>query len=92
MPAMYDSAKGQWVVRTAEQAIAAGDHQAEAYVTIGIVLEKQGLRQRALESFQKATQIDPSYGMAYRWASVVYDRGASSLRGPQSVRSPADGL
>lgn len=71
---MYDRAKGQWAVRTAEQAIAAGDHQAVAYVTIGIVLEKQGLRQRALESFQKATQIDPSYGMAYRWASVVYGK------------------
>jgi tetratricopeptide (TPR) repeat protein len=69
---IYDSAKGQWAVRTAEQAIAAGDHPAEAYVTIGIALEKRGLRQRALESFQKATQIDPSYGMAYRWAAGIY--------------------
>lgn len=71
---MYDSAKGQWAVRTAEQAIAAGDHQAEAYVTIGIALEKRGLRQRALELFQKAIQIDPSYGMAYRWAADAYEQ------------------
>lgn len=69
---IYDRAKGKWAIRAAEQAIAAGDHQPEAYVTIGIVLEKQGVRQRALESFKKAAQINPSYGMAYRWAAGVY--------------------
>jgi tetratricopeptide (TPR) repeat protein len=69
---IFDRAKGQWAVHTAEQAIAAGDHPAEAYVTIGMTLEKRGMGQRALEAFQRATQLDPSYGMAYRWAAVVY--------------------
>lgn len=71
---MYDRAKGQWAVRSAEQAIAAGDHLAAAYVTIGIIQEKEGLLQRALETFQKAIQTDPSYGMAYRWAAGVYEK------------------
>jgi tetratricopeptide (TPR) repeat protein len=71
---MYDRAKGQWAVRSAEHAIAAGDHPAAAYVTIGIIQEKEGLLQRALETFQKAIQKDPSYGMAYRWAAGVYEK------------------
>lgn len=71
---MYDRAKGHWAVRSAERAIAAGDHPAAAYVTIGIVQEKEGLLQRALETFQTAIQMDPSYGMAYRWAATVYEK------------------
>lgn len=71
---MYDHAKGHWAVRSAERAIAAGDHPAAAYVTIGIVQVKEGLLQRALETFQTAIQIDPSYGMAYRWAATVYKK------------------
>lgn len=69
---MFDASKGKWAMQAAEQAIVAGDHPAEAYVTIGIALAKQGRAQRALGAFQKAIQSDPSFGMAYRWAAMTY--------------------
>jgi tetratricopeptide (TPR) repeat protein len=76
---IYDSAQARTTVRYAEQAIAAGDHPADAYLTIGIVHGKYGRRGRALASFQAAVAADPRHSISLvRAARLHGERGDPS--------------
>ncbi len=68
---IWDEAHGEIAAAYARRAIAAGDHPADAYLTLGIVLDKQGRPLEALQAFQQAVSIDPRHAEAYRWAAEV---------------------
>jgi tetratricopeptide (TPR) repeat protein len=61
---IYDAAQASVAVRYAEQAIAAGDHPADAHLTIGIVHLKHNRRARALASFRAAVAAEPRHPIA----------------------------
>jgi tetratricopeptide (TPR) repeat protein len=61
---IYDAAQARVVVRYAEQAIAAGDHPADAHLSLGILHLKQHRRGRALASFRAAVQAQPGHPIA----------------------------
>ena len=74
--AVFDASNGRRALGYAEQAIRAGDRPADAQLVRGILLDKQGQRDRALEAFLKALKIDPRHAEAYRWATSIYsERG-----------------
>jgi tetratricopeptide (TPR) repeat protein len=73
---VHDRAQAATAVRYADEAIAVGDHPADAYLTKGIVYDLQGRDDRALAAFLKALEIDPRHAEALRWAAIKYeDRG-----------------
>ena len=73
---VFDPSNGRIGIAYANQAITAGDRPADAYLTIGVVYDKEGRRDKALAAFQKAIEIDPRHADAYRWAAFVYsERG-----------------
>jgi tetratricopeptide (TPR) repeat protein len=73
---IYDPAQSSTAVRYAEQAIAAGDHPADANVTAGVVHLKRGRRARALAAFQAAIAADPTHAMALVQAAHLHgERG-----------------
>ena len=69
---IYDSSNGRLAVAAAQEAIMAGDHVGDAYVTIGVVAEKNGDREQALANFLKAIEHNRNNAEAYRWAASVY--------------------
>jgi len=73
---VFDASNGRRALDYAEQAIRAADRPADAYLVRGILLDRQGQRDRALEAFLKALEIDPRHADAYRWATFIYsERG-----------------
>jgi tetratricopeptide (TPR) repeat protein len=77
---IYDESNGKPAITYAEKAIVAGDHPADAYLAIGIVHEKEGRPEKALQAFLKAIEADPKQAEAYRWAASVYaERGGDLL-------------
>jgi tetratricopeptide (TPR) repeat protein len=78
--AVLDPSSGRRALGYAEQAVRAGDHPADAHLVRGILLDRQGQRDRALEAFLAALEIDPRHAEAYRRATSIYsERG--DLRG-----------
>jgi tetratricopeptide (TPR) repeat protein len=76
----FDASSARRALGYAEQAIRAADRPADAHVVRGILLDRQGQRDRALEAFLKALEIDPRQAEAYRRAAFIYsERG--DLRG-----------
>jgi tetratricopeptide (TPR) repeat protein len=74
--AVFDPSSGRRAIGYAEQAIRAGDRPADAHLVRGILLDRQGQRDRALEAFLEALEIDPRHAEAYRWATFIYaERG-----------------
>jgi tetratricopeptide (TPR) repeat protein len=70
--AVFDASSGRRAIGYAEQAIRAGDRPADAHLVRGILLDRQGQRDRALEAFVRALRIDPRHAEAYRWATSIY--------------------
>ncbi len=71
---IFDSAQGRVAVRRAKEAIARGDRPADAYLTIGVIYEKQGYPDDALAALRKAVDADPRHPEALRWAAILYRR------------------
>jgi len=69
---IYDRSNANLVIAYAKKAIAAGDHPADAYLTMGITYEREGKRAQALSALLKAIELDPRHAYAYRWAAVIY--------------------
>jgi len=65
---IFDEAHAELVMDWARQAIAARDHPADAYLAMGIALNKRGRYADALAAFQQAIAIDPQHAEALRWA------------------------
>ena len=73
---IFDSARGRQALAYARQALASGDHPAEALLTMGVIYDKEGRREEALDAFLKAIELSPRSAELYRRASLVYsDRG-----------------
>lgn len=73
---VYDPANAKWAIRRAEEAIARGDHAADAYLTLGVVHYKQGRPDQALQELEHATRHDPRLAHAF-WmeATIAAERG-----------------
>jgi tetratricopeptide (TPR) repeat protein len=71
---IFDSTQGRVAVRRANEAIARGDRPADAYLTIGIVYEKQGHPEDALAALLQAVERDGRHPEALRWAAILYRR------------------
>ena len=69
---VFDASNGRRAIGHAEQAIREADRPADAYLVKGILLDRQGQRDRALEAFLKALELDPRHADAYRWATFIY--------------------
>jgi tetratricopeptide (TPR) repeat protein len=69
---IFDDSNGRLAIRAAKKAIVVGDRPDDAYLTIGIVYDKQEKREQALQAFLKAIEINPKNAEALRWASFSY--------------------
>jgi tetratricopeptide (TPR) repeat protein len=67
---IFDEAHAELVMDWARQAVAARDHPADAYLAMGIALDKQGRHVDALAAFQQAIAAEPRHPEALRWAGV----------------------
>ena len=77
---IYDSSNARRAIRVARKAIGAGDRPDDAYLTIGVVLEKEGKREQALQPILKAIEINPKNAEAYRWAATLYKHRGGDLQ------------
>lgn len=71
---IYDRSQGRAVIRYAEQAIARNDYPGEAYLSLGVVYDKEEDVDRALVAFLKAVESQPDLAVAYWWASIEYGK------------------
>jgi tetratricopeptide (TPR) repeat protein len=71
---IFDSSHGRVAVRRAKEAIARGDRPADAYLTIGVVYDKQGYPDHALSALREAVAWDGRHPEALRWAAIQYRR------------------
>lgn len=76
---IFDERNGKPAVAYAEKAIAAGDRPADAYLAMGIVLEKEGRPEEALDAFLSAIEADSQHAEAYRWAATIYSTRGGAL-------------
>jgi tetratricopeptide (TPR) repeat protein len=76
---IFDERNGSPAIAYAEKAIAAGDRPADAYLAMGIVLEKQGSPDLALDAFLQGVEADPKHAEAYRWAATIYSTRGGTL-------------
>lgn len=65
---IFDEAHGEIAMDWARQAVAARDHPADAYLAMGIALNKRGRYADALAAFQQAIAVEPRHAEALRWA------------------------
>ena len=77
---LYDKALGGTAIAYAQKAIEAGDERDNAYLTMGIVYEKEGNRDQALSAFLKAVEINPHNPEALRWAGDIYWKRGDHLK------------
>ncbi len=77
---IFDSSNASPAIRFAHKAIDAGDRPDDAYLTIGVVLEKEGKREQALQPILKAIEINPKNAEAYRWAASLYAHRGGDLQ------------
>jgi tetratricopeptide (TPR) repeat protein len=76
---IFDSSQGRVAVRRAKAAIARGDRPADAYLTIGVVYEKQGYPDDALAALQQAVERNGRHPEALRWTAHLYRRRGDLL-------------
>ncbi len=76
---IFDSSNGTVAVAYANEAIASGDRPADAYLTLGVIYDKQGKGEKALSAFLKAIELNPKHAEAHRWAAKIYADRADLL-------------
>jgi tetratricopeptide (TPR) repeat protein len=76
---IFDERNGNPAIAYAEKAIAAGDRPSDAYLAMGIVLEKEARPEQALDAFLQAIEADPKHAEAYRWAATIYSTRGGAL-------------
>jgi Tfp pilus assembly protein PilF len=73
---IYDTGMANRVMYTARRAIANGDHQGEAFHSMGVIFEKMGRPHKALEAYQEAIRANPNQASAYYAIARLYvERG-----------------
>lgn len=92
---IFDDSQARLAARYAEQAVAAGDRVADAYLTIGVVHGKRHRPDQALAAFARAIEVDPKHAEAYRRSAVIYGERGDDVRAYTMARAafesaPAD--
>jgi tetratricopeptide (TPR) repeat protein len=94
---IFDERQGELALEYGQRAVATGDRPADAWLTVGIILDKRGRHAQALHAFQQAIAADPTHAEAYRWAGVQASRLRDPLLEYRMVQAaleaaPADGF
>jgi tetratricopeptide (TPR) repeat protein len=71
---IFDDRHAGLAIAYAQQAIAAEDRPADAYLALGIIYDKLGRHHEALAALQRAIAADPQHAEAYRWAAFEADK------------------
>jgi tetratricopeptide (TPR) repeat protein len=87
---LVDPSHAQRAVAAAEEAIRTGDRPADAYVTLGLMRDKQGQREQALAAFLKAIALEPRHAEAYRRAALIYAERGDLLNEYRIARAAFD--
>jgi tetratricopeptide (TPR) repeat protein len=66
---IFDNGHAAIAMAYARQAVAAGDHPTDAYLTLGILHDKRGEHDDALQALRRAVELDPRHPEALRWAA-----------------------
>lgn len=77
---IFDNGHAAIAMAYARQAVAANDRPADAYLSIGILLDKRREHDEALRALTRAAEIDPRHAEALRWAAGEA-RGVGDLVG-----------
>ncbi len=77
---IFDNGHAAIAMAYARQAVAAGDRPADAYLSIGILLDKRREHDEALRALTRAMEINPRHAEALRWAAGQA-RGVGDLLG-----------
>ena len=83
---IFDSSQAWPAIRRAREAIARGDRPADAYLTLGVVYDKQGYPDDAMAAIQRALEVDPRHGEALRWAATLYSRRGDLVNEYQAIK------
>ena len=67
---IFDERQGLAAIDYARRAIAAGDRPADAYLTLGSVLDKSGEYAAARRAMRQAVATDPRHAEALRWLAL----------------------
>lgn len=69
---IFDPSNGALAEATAYRVIELGGRPGDAYVTLGVIEEKRGNRDRDLSLFLQATALNPRNAEAFRWTTNIY--------------------
>jgi tetratricopeptide (TPR) repeat protein len=83
---IFDSSQARPAIRRAQEAIARGDRTADAYLTLGVVYDKQGYPDDAMAAFHRALDVDPRHGETLRWAATLYNRRGDLVNEYQMIK------
>ncbi|NBB74928.1 MAG: tetratricopeptide repeat protein [Bacteroidetes bacterium] len=67
----------QWIddaIQHSQRALQLDDNLAPVWVSLGLIRSGQRHDEAALDAFQRALEIDPSYADAHRWRAIVHRR------------------
>jgi len=92
---IHDESNGRTAIRYAKRAVRTGDRPADAYLAMGIVYEKQGKPDQALDALLKAIEQNPNHAEALDWGYRVYLKRGDLLNAYHMARAafeaaPAD--
>jgi tetratricopeptide (TPR) repeat protein len=87
---IFDDRQSDIALAYARRAVVAGDRPAEAWLAIGIMLDKRGQHAEALHAFQQAIAADPGHAEAYRWSAVQARRLHDPLLEYRMTRAALD--
>src|SRR4030095_4589905 len=85
---IFDSSNGKIAAEYATRAIASGDQPDDAYLTLGVIYNKEGDEEMALHTFLKAMEVNPKNTEAYRLAVQIYS-GRKDLLNEYRMRKAA---
>lgn len=83
---IFDDGQAPIALAYARQAIATSDHPADAYLTLGVVLDKQGQYDAALRAVRRAVEVNPHHAEALRWLAVAARRLGDLLLEYQMIK------
>jgi Tfp pilus assembly protein PilF len=69
---IYDTGMANRVMYMARRAIGNGDHQAEAFYSMGVIFEKMGRPHKALDAYQEAIRANPKHASTHYAAARMY--------------------
>jgi tetratricopeptide (TPR) repeat protein len=87
---IFDGHAGSLSERYARRAIDGDDRPADAHFTLGVLEEKRGRLERALDAFRRAIELNPQHAEAYRWSAFVYGKRGDLIREYEMAKAALD--